>query len=96
MFARSRDEMIPRIKATIGAQTIILTIFFSSMKLVSLSALPSGARLTQEYFINSILTDIVNEMGKFSKEFVEEIILFTRTIHHRAMGLQGHPYHIFL
>jgi hypothetical protein len=47
MLARSRGEMIPRPKATISAQKVMLTIFFSGVKLISLNALPSGARFTQ-------------------------------------------------
>jgi hypothetical protein len=61
MFATSREEVIPRTKATIGTQKVMLTIFFSSVKLISLNALPAGAQFTQEYFINSILSDILDE-----------------------------------
>jgi histone-lysine N-methyltransferase SETMAR len=61
MFAISREEVIRRTKATIGAQKVMLTIFFSGMKLINLNALPAGARFTQEYFINSILPDILDE-----------------------------------
>jgi hypothetical protein len=49
MFARSREEVIARPKATIGAQKVMLTIFFSGVKLVGVSALPPGARFTHEY-----------------------------------------------
>jgi hypothetical protein len=61
MFATSREEVIPRTKATIGAQKVMLTIFFSGVKLISLNALSAGARFTQEYFINNILPDIFDE-----------------------------------
>jgi histone-lysine N-methyltransferase SETMAR len=61
MFATSREEVIPRTNATIGAQKVMLAIFFSSVKLISLNALPAGARFTQEYFINRILPDILDE-----------------------------------
>jgi hypothetical protein len=53
--------VIPRTKATIGAQKVMLTILFSGVKLISLNALPADARFTQEYFINSILPDILDE-----------------------------------
>jgi hypothetical protein len=43
MFATSREEVIPRTKATIGAQKVMLTIFFNGVKLISLNALPAGA-----------------------------------------------------
>jgi histone-lysine N-methyltransferase SETMAR len=61
MFATSREEVIPRTKARIGVQKVLLTIFFSSVKLISPNALPAGARFTQEYFINSSLPDILDE-----------------------------------
>jgi hypothetical protein len=64
MFARSRDDVIPRTKATIGAQKVMLTIFFSGVRLINLNALPPRARFTQEYFMNSILPDIANKMGR--------------------------------
>jgi histone-lysine N-methyltransferase SETMAR len=39
----------------------MLKIFFSGVKLMSLNALPAGALFTQEYFINRILPDILDE-----------------------------------
>jgi hypothetical protein len=60
-FATIREEVIPRTKATISAQKVMLTIFFSGVKLIRLNALPAGARFTQEYFINSIFPDILDE-----------------------------------
>jgi hypothetical protein len=64
MFATSRDEVIPRTKQTIGARKVILTIFFPGAKLVSLNALPPGGRFTQDYFVNTVLPDIVHERGQ--------------------------------
>jgi hypothetical protein len=64
MFATSRDEVIPRTKQRIGAQKVMLTIFFTSTKLVSLNALPSGGRFTQNYFINTVLPDLIHERGQ--------------------------------
>jgi hypothetical protein len=64
MFTTSRDEIIPRTKQTIGAQKVMLTIFFTGTKLVILNALPSGGRFTQDCFINTVLPDIVHERGQ--------------------------------
>jgi hypothetical protein len=64
MLPWSRVEVIPSTKATFGAQKVMLTVFFSGVKLLSLCALPPGARFTQESFINRILPDIINEMGR--------------------------------
>jgi hypothetical protein len=38
----------------------MVTVFFSGAKLISLQALPPGARFTQEYFVNTIVPDIVD------------------------------------
>jgi hypothetical protein len=82
MFAASRDEVIPRKKHTIGARKVMVTIFFSGAKLISLQALPSGARFTQEYFINTILPDLVHERGQiFRRVNRGDFFLITCTIH---------------
>jgi hypothetical protein len=64
MFPRSRDEVIPRTKAKMDAQKVMLTIFFSNVRVIGLNVQPSGAQFTQEYFINNILSDIVNKRGR--------------------------------
>jgi hypothetical protein len=68
MFATSREEVIPRTKATISAQKVMLTIVFSGVKLISLNALPAGVGFTQEYFINSIVADILDKKTNFKEE----------------------------
>jgi hypothetical protein len=64
----------------LGLKNVMLTIFFASTKLVSLNALPPGERFTQDYFINTVLTDIVHERCRFCVEFVGAIFLRTWTI----------------
>jgi hypothetical protein len=39
----------------------LLMVFFRDVRLINLNALQHRARFTQEYFINSILPNIVNE-----------------------------------
>jgi hypothetical protein len=73
--ASSRDEVIRKTKATMGARKVILTVFVSGVKLVSLHALPPGAQFTQKYFINRSLPDIVDKMGGSSRKFVKEIFV---------------------
>jgi hypothetical protein len=72
MFAASRDEVIPREKATIRAQKVMLTIFFNDVSLITLTALSSGARFNQEYFIHSMLPEIIEVRGRFSIDFAGE------------------------
>jgi hypothetical protein len=64
MFATRRDEVIPREKITIGAQRVMLTIFFSSTSLITVNALPSDVGFTQEYCTNKTLLDIVEASGR--------------------------------
>jgi hypothetical protein len=39
----------------------MLTIFFTGAKLASLNALPPGGRFTHDYFMSTVLSDIVHE-----------------------------------
>jgi hypothetical protein len=64
VLAIRRDEVIPKTKQTIGAQKDTLTIFFTVTKLISLNALSPGGRFTQDYFINTVLLDIVHARGQ--------------------------------
>jgi hypothetical protein len=43
MFTTSRDEVIPREKATIRAQRVMLTIFFGIVSLIAVDTLPYDA-----------------------------------------------------
>jgi hypothetical protein len=45
----------------------MLTIFFSGAKLISLQALLPGTNFTQEYFVNNVLLDIVDERTRIFK-----------------------------
>jgi hypothetical protein len=40
----------------------MLTIFLSGAKLISLQALPPGKHFTQEYFVNNIWENIIDEI----------------------------------
>jgi hypothetical protein len=69
MLAASRDEVIPREKYMIGAQKVILMIFFSVVNLITLNALLSSARFTQEYFMNDIIPDNIEARGRIFYRF---------------------------
>jgi hypothetical protein len=45
----------------------MLTIFFSGAKLISIQALLPGTHFTQEYFVNNVLPDIVDERTRIFK-----------------------------
>jgi hypothetical protein len=80
LFAVSRDEVIPREKATIGAEKIMLTLFFSAVSLITLNALPSGARFNQAHFINDTPSDIIEERERIFHRFRRREFLCTWTI----------------
>jgi hypothetical protein len=80
MFATSRDEVIPRETAAMRAQRVILTIFFSDVSLITMNALLSGARFTQEYIRNNILLDIVEIRGRIFRGVRKGAFLCTWTI----------------
>jgi hypothetical protein len=88
IFAAGRHEVIPRRKATIGAQKVMVTVFFSGVTLVSLNTLPSGARFIQESFVRSILPDIIHETGRiFSR--VRRAFFRTHGQFHVSLWSQG-------
>jgi hypothetical protein len=72
--------VIPREKATIRAQRVMLTIFFSGVSLITVDALPSGAQLPQEYFINNIPLGIVEVRRRIFRRVAGENFLCTWTI----------------
>jgi hypothetical protein len=61
MFARARDEVVPRESPTIRSKKVIVTIFFTANRLVKLVYLPQGQKYNKKYFINEILEGINQE-----------------------------------
>jgi hypothetical protein len=61
MFARPRDEVVPRVSPTIGPKKVIVTIFFTANRLVKRVYFPQGQKYTKEYFTNEILEGINQE-----------------------------------
>jgi hypothetical protein len=58
VFARARDEVVPRVPRTIGSKKVMVTIFFTANRLLTLVSLPQGQKYNKEYFINEILEGI--------------------------------------
>jgi hypothetical protein len=61
MFARARDEVVPRLSPTMGPKKVMVTIFFTADRLVALIYFPQGQKYNKEYFINEILEGINQE-----------------------------------
>jgi hypothetical protein len=64
LFAPSRDLTTTRTKEPYWTTKTILTVFFTSPKLIVLEALSKGTRFTQHYFISDILPDLDSEKLK--------------------------------
>jgi hypothetical protein len=58
MFTPSRDLVATRTKDADWITKTMLTIFFTSRKLIVLEALPKGTTFPQHYFISDILADL--------------------------------------
>jgi hypothetical protein len=68
MFAGSRESVVPRIRRDIFRQKTVLTIFFTSRRLLVLKPLPKGTKLNQNYFIDAILPRLYNEKRRISRK----------------------------
>jgi hypothetical protein len=72
--------MIPTEKAEIKGLTVLLTIFFNSASLITLDALPSGARFNQEDFIHTMLLDIIEARRRLFHRFCRREFMCRWTI----------------
>jgi hypothetical protein len=61
MFAASAREVVPRTKQNISAKKTMVIIFFTSTRLLLLDFLPKGTKFTQNYFIETVLTNRYSE-----------------------------------
>jgi hypothetical protein len=67
MFAISPRDVVPRTKQNISAKKIMVTIFFTSTRLLVLDFLPKGAKLNQDYFLDTILPNPYNEKRRIAR-----------------------------
>jgi hypothetical protein len=61
MFATSAREVVPRTKQNISTKKIMVTIFFTSTRLLLLSFLPKGTKFNQDYFVDPVLPNLHSE-----------------------------------
>jgi transposase len=66
MFAESRANVVPRIRRDISGPKTMVTIFFTSRRLLVLEALPKGTKFNQDYFIDAIFPGLYNEKTRIS------------------------------
>jgi hypothetical protein len=68
-FATSAREIVSRTKQNISAKKIMVTIFFTSIQLLVLNALPKGTKFNQDNFIDTVLPKETNCEAQGSAEF---------------------------
>jgi hypothetical protein len=61
MFAISAREVVPRIKQNIYAKKTMITIFFTSTRLLVLNFLPQGTKFNQDYLIDTVFPNLYSE-----------------------------------
>jgi hypothetical protein len=61
MFATSARGVVLRTKQNISAMKIMVTIFFTSTRLLVLNFLPKGTKFNQDYFIDTMLPNLYSE-----------------------------------
>jgi histone-lysine N-methyltransferase SETMAR len=68
MFAPLKNLAATRIKYADQTKKTMLTVFFTSYKLIILEALPKGTTCTQHYFISDILPDLDGEKLRYRRK----------------------------
>jgi hypothetical protein len=67
MIAPSAEEVVPRTKGTISARKTMITIFFTSTRLLVLDSLPKGTKFNQDYFIDPVLPGLDSEKTRIAR-----------------------------
>jgi hypothetical protein len=67
MFATSAKEVVPGTKQNISAKKTIVTIFFTSTRLLVLNFLPKGTKFNQDYFIDTVLPNLYSEKRRITR-----------------------------
>jgi hypothetical protein len=67
MFAASAREMVSRTKPNIFAKKTMVTIFFTSTRLLVLNFLPKGAKFNQDYFVDTVLPNLYSEKRRIAR-----------------------------
>jgi hypothetical protein len=67
MFATSAREVVPRTKQNISAMKTMVTIFFTSTRLLVLNFIPKRAKFNQYYFIDAVLRNLYSEKRRIAR-----------------------------
>jgi hypothetical protein len=63
MFAPSADMVLARLRAGFYVKKRMITVFFTTTRLIVLNSLPQGHSFTQDYFISEIVSAPLAESG---------------------------------
>jgi hypothetical protein len=67
MLATSARDVVPRIKQNISAMKTMVTIFFTSTRLLTLNFLPKNTKFNQDYFIDTVLPNLYSEKRRIGR-----------------------------
>jgi hypothetical protein len=67
LFAISAREVVPRTKQNISAKKTMVTVFFTSTRLLVLNFLPKGTKFNQDYFIDTVLPNLYSEKRRIAR-----------------------------
>jgi hypothetical protein len=67
MFATSARELVPRTKQHFSAKKTMVTIFFTSIRLLVLNFLPKITKFNQDYFIDTVLPNLSSEKRRIAR-----------------------------
>jgi hypothetical protein len=71
MFTRLPTDVIPRTRQTIDAKRTVITLFFTTMKLIVLDILPKGHKYNQKYIVDYIVPDFEMANMRFQRRIPE-------------------------
>jgi hypothetical protein len=67
MFATSAREVVPRTKENIFAMETMVTIFFTSTRLLVLNFLQKGIKFNQNYFVDTVLPNLYSKKRRIAR-----------------------------
>jgi hypothetical protein len=67
MFATSAREVVPRTKQNISVMNAMVTIFFTSTRLLALNFLPKGTEFNQDFFSDPVLPNLYSEKRRIAR-----------------------------
>jgi hypothetical protein len=77
MFPRRREEVMPKPRPGISIKKVMIGMFFTARWLIALDVLSKGQKYNQDYFVQSMLSSLLNEKKHFSRQKIAIDFLYT-------------------